>query len=170
MAIIDKISAIADAIRSKTGTTDTMTLAQMPDLINGIQTGGDISYHIEEQTLENDSASLDTSRTYLDGIPSVYISYSAFAESVVSSSTSGHLCAIHILESQTSSSATYSKWTWHYNTGTSKNYAPYVQTVTVNTDSTTPIPVAGASKTATPRMMYRAGVTYKTIFIYGGEF
>lgn len=40
MALIEKITNIADAIRSKTGTTDTMTLAQMPELINGIQTGG----------------------------------------------------------------------------------------------------------------------------------
>lgn len=40
MALTDKISAIAEAIRSKTGTTDTMTLAQMPELINGIETGG----------------------------------------------------------------------------------------------------------------------------------
>ena len=40
MALIDKLTAIGDAIRSKTGTTNLMTLSQMPELINGIETGG----------------------------------------------------------------------------------------------------------------------------------
>ena len=39
MALTDKLTAIADAIRSKAGTTDAMTLAQMPDSISGIETG-----------------------------------------------------------------------------------------------------------------------------------
>lgn len=36
MALTDKIKAIADAIRTKTGTTDVMTLDEMPDKIAGI--------------------------------------------------------------------------------------------------------------------------------------
>ena len=40
MALTDKLSAIADAIRAKTGKTDSMTLAQMPTEIMGITTGG----------------------------------------------------------------------------------------------------------------------------------
>lgn len=40
MAIIDKLSAIGDAIREKTGSTDLLTLDQMPGIIEGIQTGG----------------------------------------------------------------------------------------------------------------------------------
>lgn len=40
MALTDKLAAIADAIRAKAGTTDTMTLAEMPDKISAIQTGG----------------------------------------------------------------------------------------------------------------------------------
>lgn len=36
----ESLTLIADAIRAKTGATDTITLAQMPELINGIQTGG----------------------------------------------------------------------------------------------------------------------------------
>lgn len=40
MALTDKIKAIADAIRAKTGSTDTMTLAEMPSAISGIQSGG----------------------------------------------------------------------------------------------------------------------------------
>ena len=43
MALTDKLTAIADAIRSKTGKTDGLTLEQMPGEIAGIQTGGDTS-------------------------------------------------------------------------------------------------------------------------------
>ena len=39
MALTDKLKAIANAIRSKTGTTNTMTLDEMSDAINSIQTG-----------------------------------------------------------------------------------------------------------------------------------
>jgi hypothetical protein len=39
MALTDKLTAIADAIRAKTGKTDALTLAQMPGEIEGIQTG-----------------------------------------------------------------------------------------------------------------------------------
>lgn len=39
MALTDKLTAIADAIRAKDGTTGTMTLDQMPDAIAGIETG-----------------------------------------------------------------------------------------------------------------------------------
>lgn len=40
MALTDMLTAIADAIRSKGGTTDQLTLAGMVDAINAIQTGG----------------------------------------------------------------------------------------------------------------------------------
>lgn len=40
MALINKLAAIADAIRSKTGENDQMTLAEMPGKISGISTGG----------------------------------------------------------------------------------------------------------------------------------
>lgn len=40
MALIEKFTAIAEAIREKTGTSDMMTPAQMPELIRGIQAGG----------------------------------------------------------------------------------------------------------------------------------
>lgn len=39
MALTEKLTAIADAIREKTATADLMTLAQMPDLIASIVTG-----------------------------------------------------------------------------------------------------------------------------------
>lgn len=40
MALTDKLTAIADAIRSKTGTIDLITLDDMPSIIEGIETGG----------------------------------------------------------------------------------------------------------------------------------
>jgi hypothetical protein len=40
MALTDKLTAIANAIRGKTGKTDALTLDQMPGEIAGIQTGG----------------------------------------------------------------------------------------------------------------------------------
>ena len=40
MALIDKLTAIANAIRSKTGSTDLMSLDDMPTAIEGIQSGG----------------------------------------------------------------------------------------------------------------------------------
>ena len=40
MALTDKLKAIADAIRSKTGSTATMTLDEMPTAIEGISGGG----------------------------------------------------------------------------------------------------------------------------------
>lgn len=40
MALTDKLTAIANAIRSKTGTSEGLTLDGMATAINGIQTGG----------------------------------------------------------------------------------------------------------------------------------
>ena len=40
MALIDKLSAIGDAIREKTGKDDLLTLEQMPGEIQAIETGG----------------------------------------------------------------------------------------------------------------------------------
>ena len=41
MALTDKLTAVADAIRAKNGETDAMTLSQMPEKITNIQTGTD---------------------------------------------------------------------------------------------------------------------------------
>lgn len=43
MALTDKLKAIADAIRAKTGKSDSMTLAEMPTEIENISTGGGIN-------------------------------------------------------------------------------------------------------------------------------
>ena len=45
MALTDKLTNIADAIRSKGSTTDQLTLAGMVDAINAIQTGGGTTDH-----------------------------------------------------------------------------------------------------------------------------
>ena len=47
MALTDKIKAIADAIRAKTGQTGTLTLDAMPTAISGISGGGPEAY-VEE--------------------------------------------------------------------------------------------------------------------------
>ena len=47
MALTDKLVAIADAIRAKGGTSDTLTLAEMPQAIAALQSGG-----TEEDTTE----------------------------------------------------------------------------------------------------------------------
>lgn len=58
MALTDKLTAIADAIRSKGGTTDQLTLAGMVDAINAIQTGSGgtgLAYDMGEFVLESDT-------------------------------------------------------------------------------------------------------------------
>lgn len=57
MALTDKLTAIADAIRSKTGKTEAMTMEQMVTEIEGIQTGG-------EKILYMDAALLDAGGAY----------------------------------------------------------------------------------------------------------
>ena len=48
MALTDKIAAIADAIRAKTGKDGRITIAQMSDEIEGISSGA-IKPYIEEE-------------------------------------------------------------------------------------------------------------------------
>lgn len=48
MALTDKLSNIADAIRGKTGKTEEMTLDQMATEINGIETGGGGDHTVED--------------------------------------------------------------------------------------------------------------------------
>lgn len=64
MALTDKLTAIADAIRAKGGTTDQLTLTGMVDAINAIQTGGGgtgLAYDIGEFVLDADVKFLDPS-------------------------------------------------------------------------------------------------------------
>lgn len=52
MALTDKLVDIADAIRSKTGTTATMTLAEMPTKIINIKTGVELNFKVVGGTTE----------------------------------------------------------------------------------------------------------------------
>ena len=62
MALTDKLTNIADAIRSKGSTTDQLTLAGMVDAINAIQTGGGagLAYDMGEFVLDADTKYLDS--------------------------------------------------------------------------------------------------------------
>ena len=60
MALTDKLTAIADAIRDKTGGTDALTLDEMPGEIEAIQTGGDTS--IEDSLVEGTLSSYSNTR------------------------------------------------------------------------------------------------------------
>ena len=60
MALINKLIAIADAIRAKTGGTDVMTLDEMVIAIEGIETGGDTS--AEDRLLEGPLVSFTNDR------------------------------------------------------------------------------------------------------------
>lgn len=51
MALTDKLTAIADAIRAKTGGTAALTLDQMPAEIAGIRTGGDGSPRVVDHVV-----------------------------------------------------------------------------------------------------------------------
>lgn len=67
MALIDKLTAIADAIRGKTGDTDPLTLAQMAAEIDGLGQGegGGLAFDMGEFVLDADVRSLGAG----NGIP-----------------------------------------------------------------------------------------------------
>lgn len=67
MALTDKLTAIADAIRAKTGGTDALTLDGMAEAVAGIQAGGgdDLAKALIERTkTELNSSSIETVAPY----------------------------------------------------------------------------------------------------------
>ena len=69
MALTDKLTNIAEAIRIKTGTTETMTLDEMPSKIESIET----SEEVEIKTLDDLKTEMNNSlNKYLDMIPESY--------------------------------------------------------------------------------------------------
>lgn len=58
MALTDKLTAIADAIRAKTGKTESLTLDQMPTEISSITTGGGSSEDVRYVTFMNGDVEL----------------------------------------------------------------------------------------------------------------
>ena len=76
MALTDKLTNIADAIRSKGGTTDQLTLAGMVDAINAIQTGGGgIQSASGEYSIAEDGASLDIDISDIGFVPDLVAVY-----------------------------------------------------------------------------------------------
>ena len=67
MALTDKLTAIANAIRGKTGGTEAMTLDQMATEIAGIETGGGTDYlaaRIDKSLTEYSSGDVETIAEY----------------------------------------------------------------------------------------------------------
>jgi len=68
MALIDKLTAIADAIRGKTGKTDPLTLEQMATEISGIEAGGGgtdyLAARIDQSLTEYSSGDVETIAAY----------------------------------------------------------------------------------------------------------
>ena len=54
MALTDKLTAIADAIRGKTGGTDALTLEAMAKAITALETGG-VSFQVSDVTFDSNS-------------------------------------------------------------------------------------------------------------------
>ena len=77
MALTDVFSDIADAIREKTGTTDTFTPAEMPDAIADIPTGAaDVTDNLYDETqLIDGMAYLHPGHTWtaIEGLASYFI-------------------------------------------------------------------------------------------------
>ena len=74
MALTDKITNIADAIRSKTGKTNKLTLAEMPNEIEGIETG--TAPVLQDKTIEiteNGTTNIKADNNY-DGLNNVSVS------------------------------------------------------------------------------------------------
>ena len=65
MALTDKLSAIADAIRAKTGKTDGLTLEQMPAEIASIETGGGSAEGCVTATFMNGDTELFSRPVYI---------------------------------------------------------------------------------------------------------
>ncbi len=76
-AVLDaQLTSIADAIRSKGGTTDQLTLAGMVDAINAIQTGGGgIQSASGEYSIAEDVASLNIDISDIGFVPDLVVVY-----------------------------------------------------------------------------------------------
>ena len=76
MALTDKLTAIADAIRSKGGTTDQLTLTGMVDAINAIQTGsGGIQSASGEYSIADDVVNLNIDISDIGFAPDLVVVY-----------------------------------------------------------------------------------------------
>ncbi len=81
MALTDKLTAIADALRAKTGETDFMTLAQIPDKISGI------TFSAQEKTATKNGTI--TPDHEFDGLSAVHVDVCPEANDVTVTMTDG---------------------------------------------------------------------------------
>ena len=65
MALTEKLSAIGDAIRAKTGGTELLTLDEMPDEIAAIQTGGGSAFSADTHDVIQISYATTGGSTYI---------------------------------------------------------------------------------------------------------
>lgn len=79
MALIDKLTAIGDAIRSKTGGSELLTLDEMPQEIQSIQTGGGGEVSEELDTLTISPTTITSYGTQSSGEIMDYAFYNCFS-------------------------------------------------------------------------------------------
>lgn len=74
MALTDKLTAIADATRAKTGTTNQMTLDEIATAINGISSGGNIEVKsfVPTQAANVTTATIDLTN-YINNIQDEFV-------------------------------------------------------------------------------------------------
>lgn len=65
MALIEKLTAIADAIRGKTGTEDKLTLEQMAEEINNLSIGSNLDEYITNTLIKYENSEVTTVKKYL---------------------------------------------------------------------------------------------------------
>jgi hypothetical protein len=78
MALTDKLSAIGNAIREKNGTTDLIPLADMPQAILDIQSGGGDSDLTEIETIIDESGVLDSTEGTVEEKVEKLVDYANF--------------------------------------------------------------------------------------------
>lgn len=161
MALTDKLTAIGDAVRTKTGGTDLLTLDQMATEIANISGGGggDIDFNIEQITVQS---SASTSFTQLTLTPDV---------------NKNNIWIIP-LRSNTGSSNAYVRWTGYpglvikllkkapvlklFNGSTGSSYSPWYgyqsstdNSLTINEDGKIVLPVNIKAYPAEHNLMWK---------------
>jgi hypothetical protein len=120
MALIEKLNAIGDAIRGKTGGTDKLTLAQMAEAIAGIQTGGGVRVVTGTVTFAEDT----TAHDFLDEEPDVFVLYKEDSLGETHSAAQGIWATVMYKQTD----GTKVRYTFGYNKGSKKYYAPDIFT------------------------------------------
>lgn len=121
MSVNSKMTAIADAIRAKTGGTDALTLDGMAEAVAGIEAGGSVEVESGTVTLSSDRYG----HVFVDYIPDILIVYSENDENPTHSSRNGIWAFVKDNVSSLS-------WFFGYNNGTGKYYVPFAMSHTAS--------------------------------------